>query len=76
MLTLAMPQSEPGRREERLRLAQVQGEDARRKPLRNVVLQRDRLLERVVAERVEDRREGLLAHDPLCPGISTIAGLT
>ena len=62
MLTLAMPQSLPRRGEEHLGLAQVGGEDRRRQALRHVVVQRDRLVERLVGEHVEDRREGLVAH--------------
>ena len=63
MLTLAMPQSLPVGGQEPLGLAQVVGEDARRQALRHVVVQRDRLLDVRVRHRVEDRREGLLAHD-------------
>ena len=63
MLTFAIPQSEPEAREEPLRLAQVGGEDRRREPLRDAVLERDRLLRLGVGEHVEERREGLPLDD-------------
>ena len=63
MLTLAMPQSLPAGRHEPLGLAQVGGEDARRQALRHAVVEGDRLVEVVVGERVQDRRERLGAHD-------------
>ena len=63
MLTLAMPQSEPELGEEALGLAQVGGEDRRGEPLRNAVLDRDRLVRLRVREHVEDRRERLPLDD-------------
>ena len=63
MLTLAMPQSEPSAASEPLGLAHVEREDRRRQALRHVVVHGDRLVEVVVGEHVEDRRERLAAHD-------------
>ena len=63
MLTLAMPQSLPAAPHEALGLAQVGGEDARRQALRHAVVEGDGLVEVVVGERVQDRRERLGADD-------------
>ena len=63
MLTLAMPQSLPAAPHEPLGLAQIGGEDARRQALRHAVVEGDGLVEVVVGERVEDRRERLGADD-------------
>ena len=63
MLTLAIPQSEPARRQKALGLLQVLRENAGRKPLRHCVVQRQRLAEMAVRQDVENRREGLLHHD-------------
>ena len=57
-----MPQSEPAAATKRLGFPHVLGEDARRQSLRHVVVAGDRLGE-IVAQHVEDRREGLVAHD-------------
>ena len=63
MLTFAMPQSVPAadRNVSASRTSVVKMHDD--KPLRHVVLHRDRLVERVVLHHVQDRREGLFAHD-------------
>ena len=63
MLTLAMPQSLPGRGQERLGVLQAVGEDRRRQALRRRVLHGDRLVERVERHHVQDRREGFVLHD-------------
>ncbi len=62
MLTLAMPQSEPSADMKRSASRIVGGEDGRRKPLRHSVVQLDRVVELVVGQHVEDRRERLLVH--------------
>ena len=62
MLTLAMPQSEPSAAMKRSASRTSSGEDRRRKTLRHRVVQLDRLVEVVVGEHVEDRRERLAVH--------------
>ena len=63
MLTFAMPQSEP-RADKNVSASRTsRREDARREPLRHVVVQRDRLVEIAVAHHVKDRRERLVAYD-------------
>ena len=63
MLTLAMPQSLPGRREEGLRVLQAVGEQRRGQAVAEPLLQPDRLLERVDRDQVQNRCEGLVLHD-------------
>ena len=63
MLTLAMPQSRARGRQEALGVLQAVGEDRRRQAVRHVVLHRDRLVERLERDQVQDRGEGLGAHD-------------
>ncbi len=63
MLTLAMPQSEPVAETNSSASAWSLGEDARREALRDGVVQRDRLVEGVVGQHVQHRREGLRPHD-------------
>jgi hypothetical protein len=75
MLTLAIPQSEPSAARN-LGLADVGGEDGRRKTLRHSIVQALRLVERLVGQHVEDRRERLGVHDVGLRGIRTTAGAT
>ena len=63
-------------REEPLGLPQVGGEDRRREPLRDAVLERDRLLRVGVREHVEDRaRRSPARTTAVCAGIRTRVGL-
>ena len=63
MLTLAMPQSEPWAERNRSALFIESVKIADDKPWRHAVLHRDRLVEAVDLDQVEDRGEGLLLDD-------------